>query len=145
MNILSKPDLTSAAQYGRYIDFVASKKMGCHTPVRRSCRHRQATPHHSKHSKGIDVSVEDDRDDSGTENNDESFCDNSVDELCTMFQTTLKVNNHTLEVNATDTNPLSPEPTLGRYVTVADKKSSTVTPVKRSKRNVSFSETKSGE
>jgi hypothetical protein len=122
MNVLSKPDLTSAAQYGRYIDFIASKKMGCHTPVRRSCRHRQATPHHSKNAKDIDGSVVDDRDDFGTENSDKSFCDSDVDELCTVFQTTLKVDNHTLEVKASNTNPLSPEPKLGRYVTVADKK-----------------------
>lgn len=145
MNILSKPDLTSAAQYGRYIDFIESKKMGCHTPVRRSCRNRQSTPYHSKHSEKINLYCEDDRDDSATEHKNELLVDISVDELCTIFQTTLKVDNDTLKVKETNTNPLSPEPKLGRYVTVADKTSSTVTPVKRSKRNVSFSEPKSEE
>lgn len=143
MNILSKPDLTGAAQYGRYIDFIASKKMGCHTPVRRSCRHRQGTPHHTKHVERTDVSDEDDRDDYVTSIREISFFDIDVDQLCTIFQTTLKVDNHTLEVKATKTNSLSPEPKLGRYVTVADQNNSTVTPVKRSTRNVSFSEMKS--
>lgn len=141
MNIISKPDLSCAAQYGRYIDFIESKKMGCHTPVRRSCRHRKGTPHHSKCGT-IDKNVSDDEDERDDTNSDTSIDAVNLDDLCTMFQATLKVDNHTLEVKATSSKRLSPEPKFGRYVTTADTKDGCImTPVKRSTRNVSFGET----
>ena len=43
MTCLSNPDLSEAPQFGRYVDFVESKKSE-HTPVRRSCRNRRGTP-----------------------------------------------------------------------------------------------------
>mmetsp|Transcript_9463 Transcript_9463/g.14267 ORF Transcript_9463/g.14267 Transcript_9463/m.14267 type:complete len:181 (-) Transcript_9463:182-724(-) len=180
MNIISKPDLSKAAQYGRYVDFIPSKK-GCHTPVRRSCRNKGETAHNNK-VKADTPSLDDNRDDcaqgitktpvkqsdlddrhscrnrrgtphykvkdettSADDNRDDCVqvikrtplkqCD--LDDLCTIFQQTLKVDNHSLEVTRTDTKVLSPEPTSGRYITAKfPDESATITPVKRSTRNI---------
>ena len=181
MNILSKPDLSKAAQYGRYVDFIPSKK-GCHTPVRRSCRNKGETAHNkvkagtpplddnrddcaqgitttphkqsdlddksscrnrrgTPHYKVKDetTSVDDNRDDDSVEvvikRATLKQCD--LDDLCTIFQQTLKVDNYSLEVTTTDTKILSPEPKQGRFITVKyPDESTTVTPVKRSTRNI---------
>ncbi len=59
----------------------------------------------------------------------------SVDDLCTLFQTTCSVDNVSLEVQSTETKILSPLPKEGRYVTAMKEGSEGgLTPVKRSTR-----------
>eukprot|EP00979_Chaetoceros_neogracilis_P010462 scaffold2473_cov214-Chaetoceros_neogracile.AAC.16 len=138
MPILSKLALT--LQYGRYVDFVPSKK-GCCTPVKRSCRNTaRETPHHTK-CKETNVPVNDGRDDSAHSIKKEPLKPSAldIDNLCTIFQQTLMVDNHSLEVKHSESNVcvLSPEPKVGRFVTAKDSNDSAIfTPVKRSTRNV---------
>jgi hypothetical protein len=136
MTILSKLDNIAADKYGRYVTFVDTKSKGPQTPVRRSLRKRKGTPRPlAKSAESNDLSdflheLNEEK------NNAPVFDDKDIDELCTIFQTTLVVDNHSLAVADVKTKILSPEPKYGRCVTVKENKANAITPVKRSTRNI---------
>lgn len=131
MTCLSNPDLSEAPQFGRYVDFVESKKSE-HTPVRRSCRNRRGTPFVKKMPS---LSDDEGKEEDPCDRTEDTTKGNDVDDLCVYFATTLKVND-ALKVTKVNTKKLSPNPKLGRYITAAQDDSITVTPVKRSLRNI---------
>ena len=136
MSSLSK--LVLAAQYGRYVDFVPSKK-SCHTPVRRSCRNIRGTPHHNK-NKDTKASVDDGKDGTIHSIRKTPLKPNALDDLCIIFKQTLKVDNHTLEVKHSErkVHVLSPELKVGRVIAaqLSNDAYVMITPVKRSARNI---------
>jgi hypothetical protein len=131
MTCLSNPDLSEAPQFGRYVDFVESKKSE-HTPVRRSCRNRRGTPFVKKMPS---LSHDEGKEEDPCDRTEDTTKGNNVDDLCVYFATTLKVND-ALKVTKVNTKKLSPNPKLGRYITAAEDDSITVTPIKRSLRNI---------
>mmetsp|Transcript_22292 Transcript_22292/g.32580 ORF Transcript_22292/g.32580 Transcript_22292/m.32580 type:complete len:138 (-) Transcript_22292:112-525(-) len=118
---------------GTYTDFVNTRKCGPNTPVRRSCRNRQSTPvatasqkKASRSALALTGNVE------GKEN---SSTDPVMEDLCSVFERTLKVDNSSLKVKDVNTKVLSPVPKQGRYVTLQDDSGLSFTPVKRSTRS----------
>ena len=103
-------------------------KKGMFTPVRRS--------HRNKKLREEEARVDDD---SNKENENPSNARRddgpaiSVDDLCSMFQTTMTVNNDTLE-SEQETVRLSPLPDKGRYTSLTEARDGKVTAVRRSTR-----------
>ena len=133
MTTLSKPEDNADTRYGSYVAMVPSKKKGCKTSVRRSLRNQQdtATPSYSEKKIKLEGAIKE-----GEE----------MDELITTFQTTLKVDNHSLEVRDVKTKIVTfpDSKVVGRRVTFEESNDAcggngvTITPVKRSARRKSL-------
>jgi len=144
MTTLSNSDLNSADVYGRYVHFVDTKRNGPKTPVRRSLRTRKGTPFPTKCdevsiSHLLEAVVDESNEGCDTVKESKEVCDfdSALDDLCTVFQVKLKVDNRTLDVKNTSL-VISPGPKEGRYVTVKEDGANDITPVKRSARNIDW-------
>ena len=146
MNTRSK--ISESSMLGSFTSY-ADTKHGSNTPVRRSCRRTQVTrnmlnspvpvsdifrswnpvPKQSKPAMSV---LQDKENRSIDERNSNSL---AIDDLCSMFQTTCKVDNNSLEIKSSKTEIISPIPQKGRFVTVMDASSNVLTPVRRSTRN----------
>ena len=133
MTVLSKVD-DNSSEYGTYVTFVATQKYGPRTPVRRSRRHYNGTSHPMK-QKEVSKDIGDFSDGEVKEKNC-VFVQSDIDDLCSIFQTTLVVDNDLLVVADSKTQILSPEPKYDHCVEVIDDAATTITPVDRSDRNV---------
>ena len=97
---------------GRYESFVNTKKNG-KAPVRRCCRNRTAASLQIRQREVKSNNKSDPLGHSATETN-------NLDDLCTIFQTLLIVDNYSLTVTDAVTKILSPEPQHGRRVSAKD-------------------------
>ncbi len=134
MTVLSKVDDNSSIEYGRYVTFVDTRKYGPRTLVRRSRRKCNGTPCSMK-KKDASNNIDSFSNDKLKDKDGVSF-QLEIDKLCSIFQTTLVVDNHSLAVIDSKTKILCPIAKYGSCVNVKDDTATTITPVKRSGRNV---------
>ena len=105
-------------------------RKGMFTPVRRS--HRNKLKGEVARSDHDDSDKENENPSNVRRRRDESNI--SIDDLCSMFQTTVTVNNETLE-SEQDTVRLSPFPDEGRHTSLTETRDGKVNAVKRSTRS----------
>ena len=120
---------------GSYITMESSKR-GINTSVRRSTRNRKET-HVVKKEKGEvkkeNREVKKENGEVKKENGEVKKEGISVDDLSSIFQTTLVVDNASLKVIESKTEMVSPLPKDGRYIAM-NISNNNITPVKRSNR-----------